>query len=135
MGKTETGGGEMYDPRGNPIVVGLFIGRALFRAVVPQLTSTRHWSCAMEISCFGHLPHQEALMMKEFGDVRFIARHGRISDAHGERRSIDFCGIVVQRLPFGKTVDVKLGTFTREAETVDVIESGLQKVGTISPWT
>ena len=75
--------------------------------------------------------------MKEFGNVRFIARHGRISDAHGERQSIDFCGIVLQRLLLGKTVDVKLDTFAHEVATVDVIEEWLRKylqiVGRMSP--
>ena len=28
---------------------------------------------------------------EEFGNVRFTARHGRIFDAHGERRPINFC--------------------------------------------
>ena len=35
---------------------------------------------------------------EEFGDVRFIANHGRIPDVHGKRRSIDFCAILLQRL-------------------------------------
>ena len=69
---------------------------------------------------------------EEFGNVRFIARHGRIFDVHGERRSIDFCGVMLQQLPFGKTVDVKMDNFAGKTETNDVTGSELGSMGRIS---
>ena len=86
----------------NPVVVVLSWAALLDEFNMSEtITGVRWWYCALAILLRSFVMPGSG-SDEEFGDVRFIARHRRISDVHGKRRSIDFCDNVLQRLRPGR---------------------------------